>query len=209
MICRVNVSMLHAWETVLKYVTSTGTGAQHHWQRSSSSHGKGSSMANTKPVIIAGAGPTGLVLGLELARYGEFIMPGRGMELPAPRLLPALEGALLTNLNPAAQPGIASVIVERNFEPTMHPQAHFINNRTMEVRGPMKTTCVRCLHTANGRTWLTTRLSNIISTDQAGVQTHDRAGRRGAVAEPPSGGVAQVCVLQEYVRSAPRPGGPL
>ena len=33
-------------------------------------------MANMKPVIIAGAGPTGLVLGLELARYGEFIMPG-------------------------------------------------------------------------------------------------------------------------------------
>ena len=33
-------------------------------------------MAKTKPVIIAGAGPTGLVLGLELARYGEFIMPG-------------------------------------------------------------------------------------------------------------------------------------
>ena len=74
MICRVSVSMLHAWKTVLKYGTSTG--AQHHWQRSSSSHGRGSNMAKTKPVIIAGAGPTGLVLGLELARYGEFIMPG-------------------------------------------------------------------------------------------------------------------------------------
>ena len=29
------------------------------------------------------------------------------------------------------------MIVERNSEPTTHPQAHFINNRTMEVRGPI------------------------------------------------------------------------
>ena len=29
--------------------------------------------------------------------------------------------------------GIPSVIVERALAPTRHPQAHFINNRTMEV----------------------------------------------------------------------------
>ncbi|EFJ46561.1 hypothetical protein VOLCADRAFT_93005 [Volvox carteri f. nagariensis] len=50
------------------------------------------------PVVICGAGPTGLTLSLLLAKYG-----------------------------------IRHVVLERALGPTQHPQAHFINNRTMEV----------------------------------------------------------------------------
>ncbi|KAG2431150.1 hypothetical protein HXX76_009680 [Chlamydomonas incerta] len=50
------------------------------------------------PVVICGAGPTGLTLSLMLAKYG-----------------------------------IRHMVLERGLGPTQHPQAHFINNRTMEV----------------------------------------------------------------------------
>lgn len=33
-----------------------------------------------------------------------------------------------------SQLGVASLLVEKRAQPTMDPQAHFINNRTMEVR---------------------------------------------------------------------------
>jgi NADPH-dependent 2,4-dienoyl-CoA reductase/sulfur reductase-like enzyme len=33
-----------------------------------------------------------------------------------------------------SQLGVSSLLVEKRAQPTMHPQAHFINNRTMEVR---------------------------------------------------------------------------
>ncbi|KAG1678055.1 hypothetical protein FOA52_000851 [Chlamydomonas sp. UWO 241] len=49
-------------------------------------------------VVVAGAGPAGMVLGLELAKYG-----------------------------------VPCVILEKAEALTQHPQAHFINNRTMEV----------------------------------------------------------------------------
>jgi pyruvate/2-oxoglutarate dehydrogenase complex dihydrolipoamide dehydrogenase (E3) component len=32
-----------------------------------------------------------------------------------------------------SQLGVSSLLVEKRAQPTMHPQAHFINNRTMEV----------------------------------------------------------------------------
>ncbi|KXZ42186.1 hypothetical protein GPECTOR_188g291 [Gonium pectorale] len=50
------------------------------------------------PVVVVGAGPTGLALSLLLAKYG-----------------------------------VRHVVLERASGPTQHPQAHFINNRTMEV----------------------------------------------------------------------------
>ncbi|GAX80176.1 hypothetical protein CEUSTIGMA_g7614.t1 [Chlamydomonas eustigma] len=61
-------------------------------------HNRTLSSISSSPVIICGAGPTGLVLSLELARYG-----------------------------------VASTVIERDVGPTQHPQAHFINNRTMEI----------------------------------------------------------------------------
>lgn len=50
------------------------------------------------PVVIAGAGPTGLVTALLLARYD-----------------------------------VPSVVLERSPSLTIHPRAHFINHRTMEI----------------------------------------------------------------------------
>ncbi|GLC41790.1 hypothetical protein PLESTB_001702100 [Pleodorina starrii] len=50
------------------------------------------------PVVICGAGPTGLTLSLLLAKCG-----------------------------------VRHVVLERASGPTQHPQAHFINNRTMEI----------------------------------------------------------------------------
>ena len=50
------------------------------------------------PVVVVGAGPTGLTAALLLAKYG-----------------------------------VPSLVLERSAALTTHPQAHFINHRTMEV----------------------------------------------------------------------------
>ncbi|GFH15075.1 uncharacterized protein HaLaN_11237, partial [Haematococcus lacustris] len=63
------------------------------------------------PVIIVGAGPSGLTTALWLARFG-----------------------------------VPSVIVERQHQPTQHPQAHYINNRTMEVEVWMQACMERCIN---------------------------------------------------------------
>ena len=54
------------------------------------------------PVLIVGAGPTGLTLSALLSRFG-----------------------------------IDHLVCERRARPTMHPQAHFVNNRTMEIFRPL------------------------------------------------------------------------
>ena len=54
------------------------------------------------PVLIVGAGPTGLTLSALLSRFG-----------------------------------IDHLVCERRARPTMHPQAHFVNNRSMEIFRPL------------------------------------------------------------------------
>ena len=86
---------------------------------------RGASTSNAEelhPVVISGAGPSGLTLALQLADYGE-INAGS-----APRPLRSIKrpAALLAS-------GVRSVVLERRTQLMQHPQAHFINNRTMEV----------------------------------------------------------------------------
>ena len=54
------------------------------------------------PVLIVGAGPTGLTLSALLSRFG-----------------------------------IDHLVCERRARPTMHPHAHFVNNRSMEIFRPL------------------------------------------------------------------------
>lgn len=101
--------------------------------------------AREVPVAIVGAGPTGLVLSSLLSAFGEareqrrgalrYVAARRpGRIRPSRPLRPLLcqQQAPLLAAAPLP-PGVRHVVLERGAGPTRHPQAHFINHRTMEV----------------------------------------------------------------------------
>jgi hypothetical protein len=118
------------------------------------------------PVAIVGAGPTGLVLSSLLSSLGAAPRGGRvapprrrgvarcdaWRTQPRPRLPRPPPPPHAPRPPPAprawrAPPGVRHVVLERAAGLPQHPQAHFINHRTMEVRrgrpGP-RPACARC-----------------------------------------------------------------
>lgn len=117
-------------------------------------HGKDSVL----PVLIVGAGPVGLVLSIFLTKLGTLFTPlypfppfdsylmlvfdlkSATRKLEEMKLHRFLVVLLLLGMVSShfcalcTFPGVKCAVLEKNKSFSTHPQAHFINNRSMEVR---------------------------------------------------------------------------
>ncbi|KAK3254279.1 hypothetical protein CYMTET_35807 [Cymbomonas tetramitiformis] len=94
--------LLYATSSLKKYFRTTLVRSIFASSHSAKNFTSADALPNEAPVVIIGAGPTGLTLSLLLSRLG-----------------------------------VQSLLLERSKELTSHPQAHFVNNRTMEIFRPL------------------------------------------------------------------------
>lgn len=88
-------------------------------------HGKDAKL----PVLIVGAGPVGLVLSILLTKLGTIYIEKSFLFFVKVEFLSLIE--LDSHLSCL---GVKCALVDKATCFSKHPQAHFINNRSMEVR---------------------------------------------------------------------------